>query len=187
MGEGVAVGVEVRPLWIRERRLGAGRNCCCHLGVLRGSVQVQRTGWASGDGETWRLTGESAEQLYRDLSWDSVVLSCTVTNRAAQGSRLVGSQETGTGTWEQQATAREQLYAPGVVLCVGCMNQSPFVCVATRSPSSAPLCRRQLAPSLSVTVTVTVGLLLSTSRCSPTRAAHAVVQAVGCVPVWSST
>lgn len=73
------------------------------------------------------------------------------------------------------------------VLCVERVNQSPFVCVATRSPSSPPLCRRQLAPSLSVTVTVTVGLLLSTSRCSPTRAAHAVVQAVGCVPVWSST
>lgn len=91
MGVGVAVGVELRPLWIRERSLGAGRNCCYHLGVLRGSVQVQRTGWASGDGETWRLTGESAEQLYRDLSWNSVVLSCTVTNRAAQGGRHVGT------------------------------------------------------------------------------------------------
>lgn len=45
------------------------------------------------------------------------------------------------------------------------------LCAATRSPS--------LSFSLSTfTVTVTVGLLLSTSRCSPTRAAHAVVQVV---------
>lgn len=49
-----------------------------------------RTGWAAGDGETWRLTGESAEQLYRDLSWNSVVLSCTVMGRAARGQASEG-------------------------------------------------------------------------------------------------
>lgn len=51
------------------------------FGGVKGSRT--RTGWAAGDGETWRLTGESAEQLYRDLSWNSVVLSCTVMGRAA--------------------------------------------------------------------------------------------------------
>lgn len=71
-----------------------------------------------------------------------------------------------------------------------------FVCCDTQSPL---LC---LSPSnCTVTVAVTVGLLLSTSRCSPTRAAHAVVQPVGspgylepgscravdCVPVRSTT
>lgn len=86
MGAGVAVGVELRRLWIRERRAGAGRNCCYHLGGVRGTRTRAGTGWAAGDGETWRLTGERAEQLYRDLSWNSVVLSCTATGRAAQAS-----------------------------------------------------------------------------------------------------
>lgn len=57
-----------------------------------------------------------------------------------------------------------------------CMDQSPFVCcdaVALFAVHLSPL-----TCTVTVTVTITVGLLLSTLRCSPTRAAHAVVQAM---------
>lgn len=142
MGAGVAVGVELRRLWIRERRAGAGRNCCYHLGGVRGIRTRAGTGWAAGDGETWRLTGERAEQLYRDLSWNSVVLSCTVTSRAAQASTAGNGRNSNS---QSSRTPRDF-----VSLCV-----SACVCCDA------------------ATVAVTVAVLLSTSRCSPTRAAHA--------------
>lgn len=123
MGAGVAVGVELRRLWIRERRAGAGRNCCYHLGGVRGIRTRAGTGWAAGDGETWRLTGERAEQLYRDLSWNSVVLSCTVTSRAAQASTAGNDRNSNS---QSRRTPRDF-----VSLC-------QRVCVATPLPSPSP-------------------------------------------------
>lgn len=49
MGVGVAVGVELRPLWIRERRVGARAKLLLSFGGVKGSRT--RTGWAAGDGE----------------------------------------------------------------------------------------------------------------------------------------
>lgn len=42
-------------------------------GALRGSV-CTRTGWAAGDGETWRLTGESKAEQSRAAAVQGPIL-----------------------------------------------------------------------------------------------------------------
>jgi hypothetical protein len=91
MGVGVAVGVELRPLWIRERSLWSRAKLLLSFGGggrVKGIRSVhERLGcWRRGNLATDRREQSS---LYRDLSWNSVVLSCTVVslNRAAQGTQ----------------------------------------------------------------------------------------------------